>query len=133
MKIEDYPDNMDAIINVMNRRNGTRDLWETYFSEWQDWTFRRQTPALQKYKMKSGDQNIVQWHKDVLGKFNSTFIIWSKRRYVWDFPDGASVVVQNGKGIAYEVPRDWTQQQALDSWRAYAERMLPKENENGNV
>ncbi len=126
MKIEDYPDNLEPIINVLSRTTD-KNHWHAYFSEWQDWTCRRSEPALEKYKMKNGDQNIVQWHKDVLGKFSSTFITWGRRRYVWDLADGSSVIVQNGKGIMFEVPQDGTSAHALDSWRAYAERMLPRE------
>lgn len=124
MKIEDYPTGYEAILNVISR--GDKKTYSTYFSEWNDWTFYRRPTIDSKYKMKNGDENIIQWHKDVLGKFSSTFIIWGKRRYVWSLPDGSLVIVQNGRGSQLEVAKDVSAQQALDSWRAYTDLMIPK-------
>jgi hypothetical protein len=83
MKLEDYPAGYEAIINVISR--GDKKTYSTYFSEWNDWTFYRQPTIDSKYKMKNGDENIVQWHKDVLGKFSSTFIIWGQTAVCLEF------------------------------------------------
>lgn len=120
MKIEDYPDNYDCMVNIVQKDD---KVFDKYFSSWKDFNVRRVEFLKENYKNKNWLLNSVQWHKDVLGKQTSTFIIWGQRRYCWDF-EGWCVIVHNVKGTSIELDREKTSQQAFEIWEHYKKIML---------
>jgi hypothetical protein len=123
MKVEDYPDSYDCLVNIVNKDN---DVWERYFSSWKDFNMKRGSSLPDVYRRSGGGDNIVKWHKDVLGSNWTTYISWNQRRYCWDF-DGWCVIVHNVKGISIELDREKSPEEALEVWEKY-KRMMVMEN-----
>lgn len=69
--------------------------------------------------------NTVQWHQQMLGTAQGTFV--GRRRYhVWVFKDqdiGFVLFVNNGYGVGFEVPCTATPEVALSLWDDYLGKM----------
>jgi hypothetical protein len=80
---------------------------------------------------------VIRRHKDILGKQDYTFSNFGYRFWVWEVSSSPVILTRQArpsevswriyvnprKGICFEVPRGYTEAQAIEAWKDYKKRM----------
>jgi hypothetical protein len=89
-------------------------------------------------RLKDGSFDLVSHFKEKFGKQAYCYNIWGKRRYCWTFEthDGrfrSAIVGANGKGMTLETDCSATDEEALEIWRLYYQKVYGTTFEEVNV